>query len=437
MEFGDIKIGSKKPENPEKSEATPGHEKKHENVPPVYEDHVIDADVGSDLLERIKNKGQGDTEQVIYGVYNNSGASWTVRLNDFFVDHSKVKLKEKSYFFHMLAVMVDAGIPVVQAVKSLASRSQNQRFQRVLNTIAHDCEAGANLSDAMSRFEAVFDEAEVGIVKSGEATGKLYAMLFKLSDQLDKRYDLYLKLRAAAVYPIVILAVLVLVVTGMLVWIFPTLLNLLNESGVTRDSLPLTTRLLIGLQNAVVNFWWLFVLIILGIYGVFSMYVNSSYGAVNWDYRKLNFPIVGSLIRKLNVLRFVSLVGILVEAGLPVINVLKITGNSLTNRVYKLEVQEVIERVKGGRKISESLMDKNYLFPPEVVQMLAVGEASANLAKVSEKVADQYQREVDNSLSKLTSVFGPLMIIFVGGLVALMALAIMGPLFNLGNLVGA
>lgn len=433
MEFAGIKIGGKKPESHE----VQVHEaQKEAQTPHVYEDYVVGADGNSDILKKIKNKGQGAADQVIYGVYNNANAGWTTRINDFFIDHSRVQLREKSYFFHMLAVMVDAGIPVVQAVKSLAARTQNSRLQRVLNTIAHDCEAGATLSDAMTRFEDVFDEAEIGIVKSGEATGKLYSMLFKLSEQLDKRYDLYLKLRAAAVYPIVILLVLLLVVTGMLIWIFPTLLNLLSESGVSPENLPLPTRFLIGMQTAVLDYWWLMILGILGVYGLFNMYVHSSNGAVNWDYRKLNIPVLGSLLRKLSVLRFVSLVGILVEAGIPVINVLKITGNSLSNRVYKLEVQEVIERVKGGKKISESLMESSYLFPPEVVQMLAVGESSANLAKVSEKIADQYQREVDNALSKLTSVFGPLMIIFVGGLVALIALAIMGPLFNLGNLVG-
>lgn len=430
MQFAGIKIGGKKESEP-KTQETNGSD----NL--TDQDSIEGLSGNSDILQKINSGAKVVGEEVIYGVYNNANSGWWTRWNDFMIDHSKVKLRERSYFFHMLAVMVDAGIPVVQAVKSLAYRSENQRFRRVLNTVAHECEAGANLSDAMSRFDDVFDEAEVGIVRSGEATGKLYSMLFKLSDQLDKRHDLELKLWGAAVYPISVLCVLVLVVIGMLVWIFPTLLNLLKEGGVGNGQLPMATRILITVQNVVVHFWWAVLLVIFVIYGLFSMYIHSSDGAVDWDYKKLNMPILGSLLRKLSVLRFVSLLGILVDAGLPVVNSLKITGNSISNRIYRLAVQEVIEKVKTGKKISDSLRDGEFLFPPEVVQMLAVGEATANLGKVSEKIADQYQREVDNTLKKLTSVFEPVMILVVGLFVGLLALAIMAPIFNLSSNVGA
>ncbi len=130
------------------------------------------------------------------------------------------------------------------------------------------------------------------------------------------------------------------------------------------------------------------------------------------------------------------MLGILIDAGLPVIKTLRITGNSLTNRIYKLKAQEVINRVRVGDKISASLRDSEVIFPPEVVEMLAVGEESANIAKVSGKIADQYQREIDNTLKKLTSVFEPVMILFVGLFVALLAMAIMAPIFNLSSTLG-
>jgi len=167
------------------------------------------------------------------------------------------------------------------------------------------------------------------------------------------------------------------------------------------------------------------------------MYSHSEYGAFRLDYMKLNIPIIGELMRKLYVYRFVSLLGILVDAGLPVITSLKIVGNSLSNRIYKLKLQEVITEVKSGRKISESLMDSEYLFPHEIVQMLMVGEASATMAKISEKISDQYQREIDNALKKLTSVFEPVMILVVGILVAVLAMAIMAPIFNLSTIVNS
>ncbi len=392
--------------------------------------------VGQELLDRIKEIKAAERDQVIYGVYNNSDKSFFTRVNDFLIDHSSVSVKDKSYFFHMLAVMVDAGIPVVQALKSLASHTENLRFRRVLNTVAHDCEGGMNLADSMSRFSDVFSESEIGIIKAGEATGRLNATLFKLSVQTEKSHELSMKLWSAAIYPLAVLSVLILVGIAMLLWVFPTLLSTLGEAGVTGEALPFATRALIWLQGVVVNFWWLVLLLIFLAYGFFNLYVSTEYGAVRWDYLKLKFPIIGSLVRKVYVLNFVSLLGLLIESGLPVIKSLQITGNSVTNKIYKLKAQEIINRVKKGEKISHSMEDSEFIFPGEVVQMLRVGESSANLAKVSEKVADQYQREVDNTLKRMTSLFEPLMILVVGLLVALMAVAIMAPIFNLSSVAG-
>lgn len=398
--------------------------------------YVSGTGIGSELLAKIKKVKPNAQEQVVYGVYNNADKGVFTKINDFLIDHAKVDLKDKSYFFHMLAVMVDSGIPVVGAVKSLASRSKNLRFRRVLNTIAYNCEHGSTLSDAMSRFEDVFDESELGIVKSGEATGKLHNMLFKLSDQLDKRHDLYLKLWGAAVYPIAVFVVLILVAGGMLIWIFPTLLSLLQEGGVEAANLPFATKLLVNLEHAVTGFWWLILLVLFLAYGLFEMYVRSDSGAVRWDYTKLGMPIIGGLLRKVYVLRFIALIGILVDSGLSIIDSLRITGNAISNKVYRLKVQEVIDSVKDGGKISDSLRDSEYLFPAEIIEMIAVGEASASVAKVCEKVGDQYQREIDNSLKKLTSIFEPAMILVVGLFVALLALAIMAPIFNLSTTIG-
>lgn len=417
------------PSESEKVEESQSFERKADFGFASYQ--VEGEEYGKVILDGLKRERKVDVEDVVYGVYNNAEKSLSVRVNDFLIDHSSIKLKDKSYFFHMLAVMVDAGIPVVQAVKSLAKRTKNLHFRRVLNTIAYFSEKGTTLSDAMSRFEDVFDEAEIGIVQSGEATGRLNTMLFKLSKQLDKRHDLYLKLWGAAAYPMAVMAVLVLVTVGMLVWVFPTLLNLLTEGGLSSSELPLATRILLVIQNAIVNGWYWIIGGVALIYMLFKFYVSSGYGAMKWDFRKLKLPLIGSLMRKVYVLRFVSLLGILMESGLPVIKALSITGNSIPNGVYKVQIKEVIEKVREGEKISVSMRRNEFLFPAEITEMLSVGEASASVAPVAEKIADQYQREIDNSLKKLTSVFEPVMILFVGVTVALLALAIMSPIFSL------
>lgn len=437
MEFDGLKINTPvKAEGSQGNAAETQHDSIRHEMASDQSDVVSGLSAGDDILKKIKHLNSDATSKVIYGVYNNSDKGMFVQLNDFFIDHSKITLKDKSYFFHMLAVMVDAGIPVVQAVKSLATRAENQHFKRVLDTIAYSCDSGAILSDAMSRFDDIFEELEIGIVKSGEATGNLNIMLFKLSEQLDKKHDLSMKLWGAAVYPIAVLVVLVLVTTGMLVWIFPSLLSLLKDGGIAGNNLPLATRILMGLQTAITVYWWVILLVIFGVYGLFTMYVNSADGAVSWDYSKLKFPIIGQMIKRVQIFNFISMLGILIDSGLPIITSLKITGNSLSNRIYKLKVQEVLNEVKRGSKISESLGDSEYLFPGEIVEMFSVGESSASVAKVCEKIADQYQREIDNSLKKLTSIFEPVMILVVGVFVALLALAIMAPIFNLGNVAG-
>ena len=437
MELDGLKISGDQSSKPQQTQK-PAEEKPQKPQNTEDTDLVVEGtSVGGDILKKIKKLRVVEEEEVIYGVYNNADKGVFVRINDFMVDRSKVSLKDKSYFFHMLAVMVDAGIPVVQAVKSLASRAENKRFKRILNTIGYNCEHGSTLADAMSRFENVFDESEMGIVKSGEATGRLNVMLFKLSSQLDNRYELNSKLWGAAVYPIAVLGVLILVATGMLVWIFPTLLNLLKESGAADNALPMPTKVLIFVQGAMVDYWPLMLIVALGIYGMFSVYVKSDYGATKWDYFKLKVPVVGTLIRKVFVLRFVGMLGLLIESGLPVISSLKITGNSLSNRLYKLKSQELIDSVRNGQKISTSMRDSEFLFPLEVVEMLRIGEASASLGKISEKISSHYQREINNSIKKMTSVFEPVMILVVGLFVALLALAIMAPIFNLSNIVGS
>lgn len=428
MEFDGLKISTEKKVEQSQPMPVPSQQLVTSEV------HVSGAEVGEEFLAELKSLKANKPDELIYGV-NDGARTLSERIDDFFVDHKKISVKDKSYFFHMLAVMIDAGIPAVEAVKSLAPRTENRHFQRVLNTIAYSCSSGATLADAMSRFYGVFDDSEIGIVRSGEATGRLNQMLFRLSDQLTKRHELYAKLWGAAFYPLVVLSILVIVAVVMLIFVFPKLLSAFVEGGIGLENLPATTRFLIWSKDLILGYWWAILAFGFMAYALFSVYKGSLSGAVRWDYFKLRFPLIGNLLRKVYVLRFTDLMGILIEAGLPVISALKITANTLSNRLYKLKIKEVIAHVQEGKRISESLSDTDFLFPNEVVRMFEVGEKSASLAAISEKISTQYQREIDNSLKKMTSVFEPLMIVFVGLTVALLAMAVMSPIFNLTSSV--
>lgn len=395
---------------------------------------IKDAGIGDDILNEIKSMKVREVDDTIYGVSDTGDRDFFERIDDFLINNSKISLRDKSYFFHMLAVMVNSGVPVIHSIKTLAGYSENRKLKRVLNTVAYNCETGASLADAMSRFSDIFTEAEIGIVRAGEETGRMDVTLFNLSKQLDKQHELNMKLWSASIYPIAVFLVLILVTVGMLVWVLPNLLSLLTEGGMDEKSLPLATRVLRSFQVGFTEYWWLILAALAGAYGFFRVYTGTDYGAVKWDYMKLKIPLIGKLLRKIYVLRFVSLLGLLIEAGIPVIKVLKVSGNAISNRIYKLKAQEIINTVKTGAKISGAMANTEFLFPHEVVEMMKVGEASAQLAKVSEKISTQYEREVDNTLRKITSLFEPIMILVVGLFVALLAIAIMAPIFNLNSI---
>lgn len=372
---------------------------------------------------------------VIYGIYDSSRQPFLTRINDFLIDNAKVPLEEKAYFFHLLAVMIDAGIPLLQALKMLAKRTKSERFRRVLNTVAFNVIQGKKFSQAMSSFPDVFGEMELGIIRSGEATGNLDKMLFRLSEQLDKTHALQLQLVTASIYPIAVLLVLVVVSSGMLVWVVPGMTSLLVEAGLEQSEFPFATRLLIAISAVLTSFWWLIISLIVIGYLIFRAYIGSESGKFKWDLFKLKVPVVGVLLRKILVLRFVSTLGILIEAGIPVIQALKIIATSLNNELYRLKTWEVIARVQQGRKISSSLMDAPFLFDETITQMLAVAEKTAAIGTISKKVAAHYDREISNSLKRLTSLLEPVMIVLVGVTVALLALAILTPIFRLSELV--
>jgi type II secretory pathway component PulF len=210
---------------------------------------------------------------------------------------------------------------------------------------------------------------------------------------------------------------------------------MLIEGGLKEENFPLMTKILIAISSVMSNYWWVILAVLMIGYFMFNIYINSEEGKYKWDIFKLNLPVIGELLRKVYVLRFVSTLGILIESGLPVIKALEIVAQSLSSELYSLKTWEVIARVKNGEKISTSLMDSSFLFPETITQMLSVGEQTASMGKISQKVAEHYDREIDHSIKRLTSLFEPIMIVMVGATVAILALAVLSPIFQLSSLV--
>ena len=384
------------------------------------------------ILDELNLGDMGPKEEIVYGVYDNSDKPPFRRLHDAWIDSKKVSLKEKSYFFHLLAVMLDAGMSILDALRTLSKKFDNERLRRVVSTLAYNVEKGRTLSDAMENFPDVFDESEVGIVRSGESVGHLDKMLFKLSSQLERSYGMALKLRSALVYPVTVVIALVLSGGVIVLFVLPKLLKFFSEAG---HDLPLLTKMLLAVSNFLTGYWVVALIVFVLLVVAFNAYRGSVYGRFRIDYMKLKLPVVGTLYQHAELVRFVSLLGILTESGLPITRALKILSESMKNVLYAEKISDVQTSVERGGKISTSIDNVPLLFPSAVVQMIGIGEKSATLGSVCEKISSQYEKELDHSIRNLMAIIEPMVILIVGLLVAAMAYAILGPIFQLSQFV--
>ena len=369
---------------------------------------------------------------VVYGLYNSAAQPFSVRMNDFFIDRKKVSVQEKSYFFHLLAVMLDAGIPIMRALKVLAKKTENPRFARIINTLSYDVERGKLLSQSMTKFPDVFKEAEVGIVRSGESIGNLAKLLFKLAKQTQRSHLLFLKVRGALIYPVTVL--IALLISGAIVVrvVIPRIDQFFTQAGF---DLPVLTQFVLNFGRFVVNFSWLLVIFGVFLCLLFSFYISTESGRRRFDELLLSTPFFSDVVRKLNVARFVQVLALLIEAGVPIHEAIRIAAGAMTNRLYKDYLISLKGDVERGEKIAENLAEAPFLFPETVVAMIAVGESSGQIASISEKLASHYEDEVESSLETFTTLLEPVVIVIVGVAVGILALALLGPIFSLSSLV--
>lgn len=371
--------------------------------------------------------------EVIYGVYDNRSRNIFVRINDFLIDHTKVSIKDKSYFFHLLGIMVDAGIPLLKSLKILVNRTENKHLRRVIATIAYNIEnKGQNLANSMQKFPGIFTESEVGIVKSGEESGQIDKMMTKLAKQLEDSYELHLKISGAFVYPATVIGALLVASSVVIIFVIPKLQSFFTENNVT---LPLPTQILIDSSAFISQFWVLILMLIVAFLFIGNFYINTESGRFKWDHFLLKVPVVGKIMVKSCIIRFVRLLEVLFESGLPITKCFKIISESMGNEVYKRKFLESADRIAKGEKISDTLEGADLLFPVTLVEMLRIGESSATLNSAASKMASHFEREIDHDIKNTITILEPTMIILIGLGVVGMAFAIMAPIFNLTSIV--
>lgn len=343
----------------------------------------------------------------------------------------RVSMKERVLFTRQLGTMVKSGLPIVQALHILTEQANSKKFQAAIRDISATIEGGTNFSAALQKYPSLFDRVYVNLVKSGEASGHLEEVLERLATQQEKSYALSKKVRGAMMYPAFVIVAMIAATILMMLVVIPPLEAIFKDAGA---QLPLPTRVLIGASNLMQNFWYLFIIGLVG--GVFGLrkFLKTDKGSEGWNHLQLKMPIFGKLFEKIYVARFARTLSSLVGGGVPILQALEIVSESVGNTVFERAIKAAAKDVEAGTPLSVPIKS-NPVWPAMVPQMIGVGEQTGKMDSVLEKLADFFEEEVDNIVKNLTTLMEPLLMVVMGVGVAGLLIAIMMPIYNLGNVV--
>jgi type IV pilus assembly protein PilC len=342
-----------------------------------------------------------------------------------------VKLKQIAVFCRQFATMVNSGLPILRALSILGDQTESKELAKVLVQVRTDVEQGSSLSAAMAKHPKAFNNLFVSMIRAGETGGVLDDVLLQVATQIEKEVELRRKIKSAMTYPIVVLALVVLIMTAMLLFIVPQF----ETIYATLDSkLPLPTRILLGVSRAFRTYWYVAIGGALGGWFALKRYKSTDSGRARVDAVKIRVPVFGPLFHKVALARFASTGGMLLRAGVPILQALDIVKDTVNNRVISKAVDDVKGSVREGESIAKPL-SKHAVFPPMVVQMMAVGEETGAVDTMLDKVSDFYNSEVTAAVDALTSLIEPLLIAVIGGAVGAAVVALYLPMFNIINLI--
>jgi type IV pilus assembly protein PilC len=343
----------------------------------------------------------------------------------------KVKLKQISIFCRQFATMVNSGLPILRALAILGDQTESKELAKVLVAVRTDVEQGSSLSNAMAKHPKAFNNLFVSMMRAGEAGGVLDEVLLNVADQTEEEVELRRKIKSAMTYPVVVVCLVVLIMAAMLLFIVPQFESIYTNLG---GELPLPTKILLAASNAVRTYWYIVMLGGAGLSFAFRRYKRTEAGRLRVDALKIRVPVFGPLFHKVALARFSSTFGMLLHAGVPILQALDIVKDTVNNKVISRAVEDVKGSVREGESIAKPL-SKHRVFPPMVVQMLAVGEETGAIDTMLEKVSKFYNSEVSAQVDALTSLIEPLLIAVIGGAVGAAVVALYMPMFNIINLL--
>jgi type IV pilus assembly protein PilC len=342
-----------------------------------------------------------------------------------------VSTKDLAIFTRQFSTMINSGLPLVQCLDILGKQAEKEGFRKVITQTMRDVESGATLADALSRHPAIFNDLFVNMVEAGEAGGVLDVILNRLATYMEKMNTLKRKVKSAMTYPAVVFFVTIAATTFMLLFIIPTFAKMYSDFG---SDLPAPTMIVMAISDLVRTKWWLLVSVTVALVVGFRRYYSTKKGKAVIDRYSLRVPVFGQVLLKASIARFTRTLGTLVSSGVPILEGLDITGKAAGNYVVKEAVAKTKASISSGQTIAGPLRDSE-VFPPMVVQMIAVGEETGALDEMLSKIADFYDEEVDAAVDAMTSVIEPIMIVLMGGVVGGMVVAMYLPIFKLVSVI--
>jgi type IV pilus assembly protein PilC len=347
------------------------------------------------------------------------------------LSRKKIKLKSLAVFSRQFATMINSGLPLLRALSILEQQTESKELARVIGVVRLDVEQGSSLSEALTKHPKAFPKLYVAMCKAGEAGGVLDSVLLRLADTLEREVTLRQKIKSAMAYPVVVLVIVVVILSAMLLFLVPQFKELFSSLGGT---LPVPTRILLAVSEVFKKYLHFVVLAVFAMVFLFRRWKKTPRGRHAVDRFKLKVPVFGPLFHKTALSRFARTLGALSRSGVPLLQSLDIVAETVQNEIVADAVRDLQESVKEGEGLAGPL-SRQEVFPPMIVQMLAVGEETGALDTMLEKIADFYDDEISATVDALTALIEPILIVVVGGTVGLIVISLYLPMFKLVELI--
>ncbi|MFA5143364.1 MAG: type II secretion system F family protein [Candidatus Omnitrophota bacterium] len=340
---------------------------------------------------------------------------------------ARISLKDLADFTRQLSDLLEAGLTIVKALDLLHNQTTNKKFKRVITDIREFCVGGSPLSEALRRHPKVFSDLYVSMIRSGETGGALEKILKRLSDFSEKQLDIQTKIRTALAYPILMSVVGLATIVVLMTFVIPKMMVMFADLG---QALPLPTQILLAISNAVKNYWWAIALAVFAAGAFLAKIYATPDGRLAIDDVKLKAPVFGQLSMKVEIARFARTLATLLENGVPILESLKVTAETINNTVIKAEIDKAFEAVREGSSLANGFSGSTVI-PPAVVNMIAIGEEAGHLERSLSKVAQTYDRESDEAVKIMMSLLEPVLILTLGIVVGFIVISMLLPIFEI------